>query len=100
MHHRIAKKSRQEAICGPTLRRCYDGGPSKSALLEPLREEAEALPIPVKDLDQISSTTAKAKNAARERVPLQNVLGHHAEAVEVAPHIGHAAREIDAHTGR
>src|SRR5260221_202215 len=59
-HRHLRRRQRDRAL----LRRW----PSESALLQALREQAEALPIPVKHLDEMTPAPAKAEDGARERV--------------------------------
>jgi hypothetical protein len=74
--------------------------PGKAALLQPLGEQAEALAVPVQNLDEITSAAAEAEDGTRERILLQHILRHDAQAVEAAPRVGDAAGQIDAHSGR
>src|SRR5581483_301386 len=74
--------------------------PHEAALLQPLGEQAEALPVPVENLDEIAALAAEGEQVAGKWVLLQYLLRHHTEAVETAAHVGRTARQIDAHTGR
>src|SRR5204863_1297398 len=74
--------------------------PREAALLQALGEQAEALAVPVQNLDQVTSAPPEGKQVARERVLLQHLLRQHRETVEAAAHVGYATRQIDAHAGR
>src|SRR5712691_11389897 len=91
-HRQLRRRQCDRALLG--------AGPGESAFLQPLGKQAEALAVPVKNLDEIAPTAAKAEECTRERVLLQHILRHDAQAVEAAPHVGNAARQIDAYAGR
>ena len=64
--------------------------PREAALLQPLGEQAEALAVPVQNLDQVAAPAAEHEQVARERLLLQHLLRQHRQAVEALPHVGRA----------
>ena len=64
--------------------------PYKTTTLQPLGEEAQTITIPPQQLHDIASAPAEHEDMARKRLLLQNRLHLRTEAIETAPHIGHA----------
>ena len=62
--------------------------PSEPAALKALVEQPEAIDVPVKQLDAVSSTTAENENGWCERVELHLVLSYGSESVDGLAHIG------------
>ena len=65
----------------------------KRPIFQPLGEQAEALPVPVQNFDEVTSAAAEGKQVARERILLEQLLRQHGEAVEAAAHVGGATGE-------
>src|SRR5262245_36406220 len=65
-------------LCRCQRNRTFLGvGPGEAALLQSLREQAEALTVPVQHLDEMTSAPTEAKNGTREWVLLQHLLRLH-----------------------
>jgi hypothetical protein len=68
-------------------------GHTKRPFSQPLGKQAEALAVPVEDLHKIAAPAAEGEQVAGERVLLQHLLRHHAEAVEALPEMQIATTE-------
>src|SRR5690349_2985985 len=70
--------------------------PDESSAFQSLREEAQRIPRPPQQLDQIPATTTKVEYVTRKRVFLQYVLHHPAQPGKTSPQIGHSCCDPDA----
>ena len=75
-------------------------GPDEPAALQPLGEQAQALPVPPQHLQEIAAPASKDEQRAAVRVELQHRLHPSGQPVEAFPHVGDAARQIDADIAR
>src|SRR5277367_4176290 len=69
--------------------------PNETALLETLGEQAQALSIPVKSLQQTATLASKQEQRTRERVQLQSLSHPRRQTVEATAHIDRFQRQID-----
>lgn len=69
--------------------------PDEPALLQALREKTQTIAIEPKALYDVASAPAEHKDMARKRLLLQHRLHLRTEAIETAPHIGHAGGKPD-----
>ena len=70
-------------------------GPDEAAFLEPLREQAKALPVPPQNLDQVTAAAAEDKQLAAEWILGKLVLRERREAIESPAQVGMPAGQPD-----
>ena len=75
-HRQLRRRQKHRAVLGL--------GPDEAALLEPLREQAKALPVPPQNLDQVTAAAAVDKKVTTEWVLGETILGQRSEAIESA----------------
>src|SRR5262249_7722683 len=74
--------------------------PNEAAVLQPLGEQTESVPIPEQDLHRVRLLASEGEQMTRERVLLQHLLHQDCEAVEALPHVRATERQVYLHTGR
>src|ERR1700733_3166657 len=74
--------------------------PDEAAAFQALREQAHALPIVPKHLEQSAPTAAKNKKMTAMRILLQLLLNHQGQAVEALTHVRMAGRKPHPYAGR
>src|SRR5260221_1768858 len=71
--------------------------PHEAAVLQPLREQTQTIPVPPQQLDPISAPTAKGKQLTRVCVLAEFRLHDRGQSIEAIAQIGDPARQPDAH---
>ncbi len=69
--------------------------PDKAAALQTLGKKAEAIPIPPKQFDQITTAPAKDEDVTGKGVGGEFLLNDAGQAIKAATHVGHAGGEPD-----
>lgn len=69
--------------------------PDEAATLQSLGEEAEAIPIPPKQFDQIATSTAKDEDVAGKGIRGEFLLNDTGQAIKTTAHVSHASGEPD-----
>src|SRR6266540_4458110 len=71
--------------------------PDEAAVLQPLVEQTQPVPIPEQDLHGVGLLAAEREEMTRERVLLEHLLHQDCEAVEALSHVRAAERQMDLH---
>ncbi len=74
--------------------------PDEAALIEPRGEQAQAVPVPEKNLDDLRLLAAEGEQMAAEWILLQRALNQHRQPVHALSHVGVAQRQMHFHAGR
>src|SRR5258708_39112668 len=74
--------------------------PHEAPVLEALREQTKAVPIPPQQLDPISAPTAKGEELTRVRVLAEFRLHDRGQSIEAIAQISHTARQPDVYAAR
>src|SRR6267143_145324 len=78
----------------------FCGGNRVGALFQTFRPDGEPVPVPVQNLEPISSLVGEQVKMAGERIQLEMIPYQRVQAVEASAHIAGAQTQIHAHAGR
>jgi hypothetical protein len=92
-HQQIAARDRHHA-------RVFVGGPREGAVLEALVEHPEARLIPDQDLHAVAASIAEHEQMARQRIEGKALADDLGQAIDGAPQVTGARRQVDPDGGR
>src|SRR5208282_1069954 len=67
--------------------------PDESATLQPLRKQAQALPVMPQDLEQSAAAPTEHEQMPAVRIPLERLLHQQRQAIKTLAHVGMASRQ-------
>src|SRR3954451_15328789 len=86
----VAKLCRRDCHHAISRRR-----PQEAAPFQPLREQAQALPVVPEHLDQSAAAATEYKQMPAMGITPQRLLNHERQAIEALAHVGVAGRQPD-----